>query len=134
MVRIRLTLAYVGTRFCGWQIQPGCRTVQGCLEKILTRMVGPVRVHGSSRTDSGVHALGQVAHFDRVQKRIPLAEGPQCPASRGRRRTGGNAGLREIPFQVLTFLQRIYIHTLGRDTLPASPEVSICLAGPISGS
>lgn len=65
MPRIRLTVAYVGTRYLGWQIQGRGATIQGVLEEKLSRICEePVRVHGSGRTDSGVHALRQVAHFD----------------------------------------------------------------------
>jgi tRNA pseudouridine38-40 synthase len=65
--RFRVTLAYDGTDFAGWQVQrKGGRTVQGVLEESLARLAGgrPVRVAGAGRTDAGVHALGQVASFD----------------------------------------------------------------------
>ncbi len=65
MRRLKLTLSYHGAEFSGWQSQADGNAVQDHLEaafrKILDR---PVRVHGSGRTDSGVHALGQVAHVD----------------------------------------------------------------------
>ncbi|WP_416353153.1 tRNA pseudouridine(38-40) synthase TruA [Agrilactobacillus fermenti] len=66
MTRYKLTLAYDGTDFAGFQRQPNQRTVQGVLERALFKMTKgqAVTVHGSGRTDSGVHALGQVVHFD----------------------------------------------------------------------
>lgn len=63
--RIALTLHYDGGAFFGWQLQPSERTVQGELERVLTRLLNaPARVIGSGRTDRGVHATGQVASVD----------------------------------------------------------------------
>lgn len=66
MTRLKLLLAYDGRPYAGWQIQPGRDTVQSVLEGALARILKgrQVRIHGSGRTDTGVHALGQVAHFD----------------------------------------------------------------------
>jgi tRNA pseudouridine38-40 synthase len=63
--RRRVHLAYDGAAYSGWQVQPDVVTVQGTLEAALERACGvPVRVTASGRTDAGVHALCQVAHFD----------------------------------------------------------------------
>jgi len=64
--RYRATLAYVGTDFAGWQIQANApRTVQAVVEEALERLAGqPVRATAAGRTDAGVHADGQVVHFD----------------------------------------------------------------------
>jgi tRNA pseudouridine38-40 synthase len=65
MRNIRLTLSYDGTEFHGWQTQPGFRTVQRCLEEVLAALTGEadIRVNASGRTDTGVHAVGQVVNF-----------------------------------------------------------------------
>jgi tRNA pseudouridine38-40 synthase len=61
---IRLTLAYEGTRYSGWQAQPGRVTVQGVLAEAIRGVTGEaIEPRGSSRTDAGVHALGQVVAF-----------------------------------------------------------------------
>ncbi|MBB5154782.1 tRNA pseudouridine38-40 synthase [Saccharopolyspora phatthalungensis] len=76
---MRLDLSYDGTDFCGWAKQPGQRTVQGLLEDALAKQppgrAVPASVVVAGRTDSGVHATGQVVHFDVV---------PHDPAGTGR--------------------------------------------------
>jgi tRNA pseudouridine38-40 synthase len=73
--RIALGLEYDGTGFHGWQTQqPGVRTVQDELERALSRVADrPVRVHCAGRTDAGVHALGQVVHFETESRRTERA-------------------------------------------------------------
>src|SRR5688572_1100803 len=64
-MRIALGLEYDGRAFCGWQSQPGGCAVQDALERALASVCAqPVRVAAAGRTDTGVHATAQVAHFD----------------------------------------------------------------------
>ena len=65
MKRVNLTIAYDGTNYCGWQIQPNGITIEEVLNQKLSKITGEdIVVIGASRTDSGVHALGNVAVFD----------------------------------------------------------------------
>lgn len=71
MRTLKLVVAYVGTRYAGWQRQPGRPSVQEELERAVERVTGsPSRVVGAGRTDAGVHALAQVAHV-RTPSAIP---------------------------------------------------------------
>lgn len=72
MQNIKIIVEYDGTDFYGWQVQPGKRTVQGELEKALKTIFNKkIRVTGSGRTDTGVHATGQVASFAAPKKFPP---------------------------------------------------------------
>jgi tRNA pseudouridine38-40 synthase len=70
---VRLVIAYDGSDFCGFQVQPEKRSVQSVLEDAIRALAGrPTRIRGAGRTDAGVHALGQVVAFDAdVALRIP---------------------------------------------------------------
>ena len=71
MRRIRITVAYDGAEYHGWQVQPGLATIQGTLERALAQIENaPVQVLASGRTDAGVHALAQVAAFN-LENPIP---------------------------------------------------------------
>ncbi len=71
MKRVKLTIAYDGTNYCGWQIQPNGITIEEILNKAITKLTGvKTCVIGASRTDSGVHALANVAVFD-TESTIP---------------------------------------------------------------
>jgi tRNA pseudouridine38-40 synthase len=71
---IKLVLEYDGTAYCGWQTQANGPTVQETLENSIEAVVGsPIKLHGSGRTDAGVHALGQVASFE-TDSRIPCGQ------------------------------------------------------------
>ena len=71
MKRVKLTVAYDGTNYCGWQVQPNGVTIESELNKHLSELLGEeIRVIGASRTDAGVHARGNVAVFD-TSARMP---------------------------------------------------------------
>lgn len=85
MRRIKLTVSYDGTSYCGWQVQPNGVSVQEVLERHLSELLKePIRVMGASRTDAGVHALGNVAAFDTSARmpadRISFALNTRLPA------------------------------------------------------
>ncbi len=81
----RIDVAYVGTRYHGWQVQPALASVQGVLEETLAALYGAtVKIHGAGRTDAGVHARRQAAHFFSVPlippERLPLAANGRLPS------------------------------------------------------
>lgn len=97
MRRIKLIISYDGTNYCGWQVQPNGITIEEVLNKVLCKLTGEeIAVIGASRTDSGVHALGNVAVFDtagtipaerfaaainqRLPKDIVIRESAEVPA------------------------------------------------------
>ena len=71
MKRIMIVVAYEGTKYCGWQSQPNQITVEEVINRELSRLLNEkIEIIGASRTDSGVHAMGNVAVFD-TETRIP---------------------------------------------------------------
>jgi tRNA pseudouridine38-40 synthase len=85
MRNIKITVAYDGTRYNGWQVQKNGRTVQDEIEGVIRKISGHRHViYGAGRTDAGVHAMGQVAHFKTALsmpvKRIPNAINAFLPA------------------------------------------------------
>lgn len=81
MKRIKLTVSYDGTDYNGWQIQTepkGVKTIQGVIEEGLNKLTGEkIKVVAAGRTDAGVHALGQVVHFD-TNSTIPVDRYPKA--------------------------------------------------------
>ena len=69
MHRYQILIEYVGTNFCGWQIQPNGQSIQKIIQLKLSKLLKEkISVVGSGRTDSGVHAIEQSAHFDSIKK------------------------------------------------------------------
>ena len=72
MPRIAIGIEYDGTAFAGWQLQRHARTIEACVAAAVSAVADePVTVHAAGRTDAGVHATGQVAHFDTRAERTP---------------------------------------------------------------
>jgi tRNA pseudouridine38-40 synthase len=115
MRNIKLTLAYDGTDFHGWQIQPGQPTVQGLLAEVLQQLTQhPVVLYGAGRTDAGVHAWGQVANFLTPSSLLPgdFARGlnallPPSIRIRAAEEVGPDFHARRSP-EAKTYLYRIY--------------------------
>lgn len=77
MKRILITVEYDGSRYSGWQKQPSQKTIQGEIEEALFKALGQrIEIFGSGRTDAGVHALNQKAHFD-LNVPVPVSKLPQ---------------------------------------------------------
>ncbi|HEX3108122.1 MAG TPA: tRNA pseudouridine(38-40) synthase TruA [Thermoanaerobaculia bacterium] len=71
-MRLLLTVQYLGTRYAGWQAQTNALAIQSVIEEVLAKMYGTeIRLEGAGRTDSGVHAIAQRAHYD-APSAIPL--------------------------------------------------------------
>ena len=121
MKNVLLTIEYDGTDFSGWQRQPGLRTVQGELERVLSILCRfPVSIDGTGRTDAGVHALGQRASFSGSfgipVERIPAAANDLLAVSRQKSGDIRILSAEEVPEGVharhsavgKTYLYRIY--------------------------
>ena len=77
MRRVRMVVAYDGTNYAGWQIQPNALTIEEVLNRELTKLLSEeITVHGASRTDAGVHSLGNIAWFDTETRMDPERVAP----------------------------------------------------------
>ena len=102
---VLIKIEYDGTNFSGWQIQPEVRTVQGEIEHVLKYIAGEdVHIHGTSRTDAGVHALGQCASFE-WNSPMPVEKLPEVMNRRfgagGEGRSGAPGDIRILSAKVM---------------------------------
>lgn len=128
MKNVLLTIEYDGTNFCGWQRQPAKRTVQGELEKVLSELCCmEVSLNGTSRTDAGVHALGQRASF-KGDFAIPLAQIARAAnnlLAAGNRHKTGDVRIKEVREMPLDFHARFdakgktYLYKLATGEAPS---------------
>lgn len=114
MKRVKLVVAYDGTNYCGWQVQPNEITIEGVLNKHISELTGEdIKVIGASRTDSGVHALGNVAVFD-TESRIPGEDGKsiKCKTSRRYHHSGFQRSVTRLPSKISGYKKDIRIYIL----------------------
>ena len=102
---VLIKIEYDGTNFSGWQKQPRARTVQGEIEHVLKYIaMEDVNIHGTSRTDAGVHALGQCASFD-WNSNMPVEKLPEVMNRRfgagGTGRSGAPGDIRILSAEVM---------------------------------
>ena len=139
-MRYFIRLSYGGTHFCGWQVQPGKRTVQGELNQCLSHLLREeVHVVGAGRTDTGVHASVMFAHVD-VSKVIKQ---PEVLAKRMNRYLKADIAIQEI-FAVkedaharFSATARSYVYHINRQKDPFKEGLSYYMAGqgtPMSGT
>ena len=130
-MRLKAIIRYDGTKFAGWQKQPGTRTVQGVLEEALSRMAGEtVTIQGAARTDAGVHALGQVfscdwpgrAGVDQLRRSLSRILSPEIRVERVEEAPPGFSARHDA-------LGKRYAYTieLGRDPDPFSARYAWCV-------
>ena len=129
MRRIRLTVAYDGTNYNGWQIQPNGETIEGRLTEAISGLTGEkIQLIGASRTDAGVHAYGNVAVFDTgsqipgekfalaINQRLPedirIMKSAECPADWHPRKAGSTKTYeyRIYNERIENPMQRLYAH------------------------
>ncbi|MDD2216866.1 MAG: tRNA pseudouridine(38-40) synthase TruA [Eubacteriales bacterium] len=128
MKNVLLSIEYDGTNFCGWQRQPAKRTVQGELEKVLADLCCvEVSLNGTSRTDAGVHALGQRACF-KGEFAIPLENIGRAAnniLAGGNRHKAGDVRIKEVQEMPLDFHARFdakgktYLYRLATGEVPS---------------
>ena len=129
-IRIMMKIEYDGTEFHGWQLQPGARSVQGEIESVLENLCErKIRITGSGRTDSGVHALGQIAHtdiraseFDRVENGLPsMLDGDVAVTSISRVENSFHARFDAV--------SRFYRYRISKEKHPLTSRYSYILGG-----
>ena len=127
--KIKLVVHYDGSRYHGWAAQPGRPTIQGAIQEALEALCGQgIEVVGSSRTDAGVHALGQVAHADLTGCPVPTAN---LQKALNNRLPGeiAVAGVEEVPESfdaIRSTLSKEYRYTIYTDMIRPVLEIHRC--------